>query len=158
MLSLAVEQGVFAEAREQLTDAQSTPVAVEDQAPAASALPPLNEETRMKLTVEGALDLLAELRDAFHDPAYQAQIYKLARDVRADRKQFLANLKPVALPLQAPIIERYGFDPTPEGVREMKKAIADFTSGAVVHERIQARADETTVAMYGCMYDKCTRS
>merc|ERR1740129_1023404 len=110
----------------------------------------------MRLAPEAAVDLLHELTAAFGDPLYQRQIYKLAHDVRMEKRAFLDNLKQVALPLQRPVIEKYGFSPTKEGVQEMKRAIADYTQGLGLNERVKACADETTMAMYGCMYDVVT--
>ena len=63
----------------------------------------------------------------------------------------------VALPLQRPVIERYGFEPSPQGVQEMTRAVADFTRGERANDAVKACADETTIAMYGPMWDVCTR-
>eukprot|EP00442_Polarella_glacialis_P026174 CAMPEP_0115161272 /NCGR_PEP_ID=MMETSP0227-20121206/71253_1 /TAXON_ID=89957 /ORGANISM="Polarella glacialis, Strain CCMP 1383" /LENGTH=717 /DNA_ID=CAMNT_0002573231 /DNA_START=46 /DNA_END=2200 /DNA_ORIENTATION=+ len=113
--------------------------------------------TRKLLTRDGAEDLLLALRDAYRDSTFQAQVMKLARDVHGEKRAFLANLKQVALPLQRPILEKFGFEPGERGVMEMTRAIQDFTRGPRADEAVKARADETTIALYGVMYDILTR-
>lgn len=154
MLRRALERGVFGEAREEL---RAAPNVEPESATAdiAQALP-VADECRKKLTAEGAEDLLVELTHAFGDSGFQRQIFKLAHDVRMDRKTFLDHLTTLALPLQAPIIARFGFEPTPDGVREMKMAVAELIRTECGNGRVKARADETTIAMYGCMYDALT--
>merc|ERR1740121_2177291 len=131
MVGLALEEGVFAEGRRQLDDVQATPAlseppeAPQQEVAASNAPPPIQEQARLRLAPEATMDLLRELTVAFGDPMYQQQIYKLARDVRMDRKAFLDNLRKVALPFQRHIVERYGFAPTLEGVSEMKRAVGD---------------------------------
>jgi len=115
------------------------------------------ERMRRKLTREGAEDLLVELKEAYLDTGFQHQIFKLAMDVNRDKRDFMANLNKVALPLQSPILGKWGFEPSDKGVAEMKRAIQDWTYGVKKDSKIKLKADETTAALYGCMYDVCTR-
>lgn len=151
----ALARNVFSEERE------------EHQIPAV--LPAKNTSTRepvedstqnsvqKSLTREGAKDLLLELRDAYRDTTFQMQIFKLARDVHGQKDLFLANLSKLALPLQKPILEQFGFEPSEKGVKEMKQALQGHLHAATIDEDIRRAADETTMAFYGVMYDKLTR-
>ncbi|CAK9070403.1 unnamed protein product [Durusdinium trenchii] len=116
-----------------------------------------NEVTRKHLTKEGAKDLLKELRDAYRDTTFQLQIFKLARDVRGEKQPFLTNLAALALPLQKPVLEAFGFAPNEKGLKEMIRALQDHLHGPGMDETVKRAADETTMALYGVMYDKLTR-
>ncbi|CAE7523765.1 unnamed protein product [Symbiodinium natans] len=114
------------------------------------------DSNRKHLTREGAKDLLHALRDAYKDSTFQKQVLKLARDVRGEKRPFLANLAKVALPLQKPVLEKFGFEPSEKGLKEMMRAVQDYTRGPKADERVKRAADETTVALYGVMYDTLT--
>lgn len=109
------------------------------------------------MTREGAEDVLIALRDAYRDSTFQKQIHKLARDVQGEKRAFLANLKQVSLPLQKPVLEKFGFEPNEKGLREMMRAVQDYTVGPKADPGVKRAADETTVALYGVMYDRLTR-
>ncbi|CAE7224926.1 unnamed protein product, partial [Symbiodinium sp. CCMP2592] len=102
-------------------------------------------------------DLLHALRDAYRDSTFQKQVMKLARDVRGEKRPFLANLAKVALPLQKPVLEKFGFEPSEKGLKEMMRAVQDYTRGPKANAGVKRAADETTVALYGVMYDTLTR-
>jgi len=115
------------------------------------------DSNRKHLTREGAKDLLHALRDAYRDSTFQKQVMKLARDVRGEKRPFLANLAKVALPLQKPVLEKFGFEPSEKGLKEMMRAVQDYTRGPKANAGVKRAADETTVALYGVMYDTLTR-
>jgi len=149
----ALARNVFSEEREAL---QSHPAVL----PESEIQPPkemVEDSNHKHLTREGAKDLLHELRDAYRDTTFQLQIFKLARDVRGEKKPFLANLAKLALPLQKPVLEQFGFQPNEKGVKEMTRALQDHLQGPSINEEIKRAADETTIAFYGVMYDKLTR-
>mmetsp|Transcript_25598 Transcript_25598/g.82634 ORF Transcript_25598/g.82634 Transcript_25598/m.82634 type:complete len:508 (+) Transcript_25598:324-1847(+) len=156
MLGRALEQGIFSGDRDKKVEGAEAE-ALKGETKKKTKPFQLDDNTRKKMTPEGAEDLLRDLTDAYRDTGFQMQIFKLARDVEMDKHAFLANLKQVALPLQKPILEKWGFEPSSLGVQEMTRAIADFTRGLRADARVKARADETTMALYGCMYDKLTR-
>lgn len=163
-LGKAVQKGVFSDDREKVPvqDGEDARKALDDtpekrQRAKPGPLGMFQESMRKHLTKEGAEDLLIDLRDAYRDSTFQRQVLKLARDVRMDKHEFLSNLKRVALPLQRPILEKWGFEPSEKGVLEMQRAIQDFTWGKRADRDVKRRADETTQALYGCMYDILTR-
>lgn len=156
----ALEKGVFAEDREpEVIDLEPAKALEESTETLKRPKVPelVLEATTKHLTREGAQDLLTDLRDALQDRGYQLQALKLARDVKGDKAAFLANIKAVALPFQRPILERWGFEPTAQGAREMSRAVQEFTSGPRADPVVKQRADETTMAMFGVMYDVLTR-
>eukprot|EP00931_Biecheleriopsis_adriatica_P021503 TRINITY_DN14045_c0_g1_i1.p1 TRINITY_DN14045_c0_g1~~TRINITY_DN14045_c0_g1_i1.p1 ORF type:complete len:687 (-),score=191.03 TRINITY_DN14045_c0_g1_i1:9-2069(-) len=117
----------------------------------------LHDESRKQLTRDGAEDLLLALRDAYRDSTFQLQVLKLAQDVRGEKRAFLTHLKRVALPLQKPVLEQFGFEPSEQGLKEMTRALQDHTRGPKVDAAVKRAADEATIALYGIMYDKLTR-
>merc|ERR1712232_841858 len=107
---------------------------------------------RMRLTRDGAEDLLIELRRAYSETSFQKQIRKMAIDVRRDRVEFMKNMGKVCLPVQSPILVRWGFEPSAKGVREMQAAIQDHTVGENIDAALRTMADEVTQILYGDMY------
>lgn len=154
MFGKALEKGIFGEDR---AEAAVETIAPKEEPKKPKQLEAWQEATRKHLTKEAAEDLLMELTESYKDSTFQAQIRKLAIDVRHDKREFLGNLKKVALPMQKPVLERFGFEPSERGVAEMTRAIQDFTRGKRADAGVKARADETTQALYGCMYDMLTR-
>eukprot|EP00933_Yihiella_yeosuensis_P030321 TRINITY_DN23975_c0_g1_i2.p1 TRINITY_DN23975_c0_g1~~TRINITY_DN23975_c0_g1_i2.p1 ORF type:complete len:477 (+),score=119.48 TRINITY_DN23975_c0_g1_i2:155-1432(+) len=156
----AIEKNLFSEDREQVL---RPPVAEQlgdqetQKRPRPTPQGRFQDNTRKHLTREGAEDLLIALRDAYRDTSFQMQVLKLARDVRGEKRAFLSNLKSLALPLQKPVLEKFGFEPNEQGVMEMTRAIQDWTRGPKADASVKRRADETTIALYGVMYDTLTR-
>lgn len=160
MVGKALEEGIFSSDREQDAFAQaSLRDAGESRQPPKSDVYEFDNATRKRLTKEGAEGLLTDLHDAYQDTTYQMQILKLARDIKRDKAWFLQHIKKVALPLQKPVLDKWGFEPSERGVAEMKKAVTDFTGsgGQPADEAVMAIAHKATMAMYGCMYDILTR-
>ncbi|CAJ1360954.1 unnamed protein product [Effrenium voratum] len=151
----AIERSVFSEERQALPT-------VRPKSESGTPMPEdpkkeiFEESSRKHLTKEGAKDLLQALRDAYRDTTFQNQVLKLARDVRGEERPFLANLSRVALPLQKPVLEAFGFEPGEAGVKEMIRALQDHVRGPQADADVKRAADETTMALYGVMYEKLT--
>lgn len=156
----ALGRSVFSEER-QVDDEKEAALDSLEPDEQRRALPTPNgifqDSNRKHLTREGAKDLLHALRDAYRDSTFQKQVMKLARDVRGEKRPFLANLAKVALPLQKPVLEKFGFEPSEKGLKEMMRAVQDYTRGPKADAGVKRAADETTVALYGVMYDTLTR-
>lgn len=116
----------------------------------------LDDEYRKRITKDGAWDLLQNLQDAYEDSLFRAQVKKLARDVNFNRAEFVAYLSRLSLPVQKPVLDKWGFDPTEDGVTEMTKAIQDHTRGPSADPQIRVKAEEVIRVLYGDMFD-CTR-
>jgi len=134
------------------------------QAPAleARAGPPLishkvkvvdiDDKTRKRLTKEAAEDLLGELKEAYGDATFRKQVRKLAQDVN-DQGEFIAYLNKVAIHVQKPVLERFGFAPNDVGVTEMRRAVQDHTKAKDSDPKMRALAEETLQALYGDFYE-----
>lgn len=91
------------------------------------------------------------------DTTFQKQVFKLSRDVKKSKSDFLRHLKKVALPVQQPVMAKWGFDPTEKGVLEMTRAIQDHTRGQGLDDKLRKQAEETARSLYGVMYDVINR-
>lgn len=130
---------------------EETP-ACEDAAPAAPAAP------RKRLTKDSAAELLEELRSAYEDTVFRKQVAKLARDVRWNKTQFVPILRKVALDVQRPVLEKWGFEASAAGAAEVELALQDHTrgepgTGAGRDAALQEKADAVTRILYGEMYE-----
>ncbi|CAE7640708.1 unnamed protein product [Symbiodinium pilosum] len=153
MLKLGLQKGLFSQERS--ADA-SVPTKAQKALPQPDvlsqtpALQNLDDTSRKRLTHDGAEELLKELELAYSEPNFREQVRKLARDVN-DQEEFVQYLNQVALPVQKPVLERWGFEATEVGVTEMRRAIQDHTVGDDAKLKRQAQA--TTRALYGEMYN-----
>lgn len=106
----------------------------------------LEQAERKRITKDGAQELLEALEEEYGEAAFQQRIDKLAKDVRLDCKEFLANLKKVAFEVQKPILERWGFELNPRGVMEMQAAIRDHTEK---DGELKALSEKVLKLLYG---------
>jgi len=121
------------------------------EAPKGLEAPPVKR--RKRLTKDSALELLDALERAYGDTGFQAQLAKLMRDMRWDKVQFMNHMRRVSLEMQKPIMAKWGFDPSADGVAELQLALQDHTSGEGKDAAVKAKADAVTKLLYGEMYD-----
>eukprot|EP00929_Paragymnodinium_shiwhaense_P071097 TRINITY_DN36119_c0_g2_i1.p1 TRINITY_DN36119_c0_g2~~TRINITY_DN36119_c0_g2_i1.p1 ORF type:complete len:607 (-),score=181.23 TRINITY_DN36119_c0_g2_i1:153-1973(-) len=152
MLRRGFQQSLFSEDRAQRSVDNVKPAGPPALGSKVGPAAPLNNATRMRLTKDGARDLLRDLKDAYEDKSFKAQIRKLAHDVQHDTTEFLCHLGKVALPIQTPVLRRWGFDTTSRGVQEMTRAIQDHTRGSNADVKLRAEAEEVVRILYGPMY------
>mmetsp|Transcript_107416 Transcript_107416/g.333802 ORF Transcript_107416/g.333802 Transcript_107416/m.333802 type:complete len:720 (+) Transcript_107416:183-2342(+) len=131
--------------------------ACEDQ-PAAGAQQQQAAPARKHLTKDSAAELLEELRHAYEDTAFRKQVAKLARDMRWDKGQFVLHLRKVALEVQRPALEKWGFEASQAGVAEVELALLAHTRGAPGtgegrDAALKEKADAVTRLLYGEMYE-----
>lgn len=112
----------------------------------------LDDKSRKRLTRDGAEDILKDLSNAYSDQTFRGQVRKLASDV-TDVAEFICYLTRVALPVQAPVLEKWGFEASELGVTEMRRAVQDHTRGPSADLRLRAQAEETMRALYGEFYE-----
>lgn len=151
MLQRGLQKSLFSEERDkplQNAKALEGPPAISHNL----AVPNVDESTRKRLTRDGCEDLLKELERAYSEPSFREQIRKLARDVN-NQEEFTCYLNKVALPVQRPIITKWGFEGTELGVAEMRRAIQDHTLGSEASKELRRQAESTLRALYGEMYD-----
>lgn len=115
-------------------------------------VPCINSSARKRLTKDSAIELLDELQRVYSDTGYQTQIRKLVRDVRWNKNDFMTHVRKVALNVQRPVLEKWGFEHSLPGVAEMELAIQD-------HEcpELKKRADDAARLLYGEMYEVISR-
>lgn len=113
---------------------------------------PLDEGKRKRLTRDGVEDMLKDLSEAYKDSTFRGQVRKLARDVH-DQAEFLCYLGKVALSVQKPVLEKWGFEASEYGVNEMTRAIQDHTRGKDPDLELRAQAEMTMRDLYGEFYD-----
>jgi len=151
MLQRGLRKGLFGEERE----TQPLPVAGRPSlASEAKAAPRVEDATRLRLTREGAGELLSNLIVAYREPHFRKQVRKLARDVKFDRAEFVCYLSRVALPVQKPILQKWGFEPSERGLAEMRRAIQDHTRGPQGDAALKAQAETALRALHGSMYEE----
>merc|ERR1711920_69990 len=103
-------------------------------------------ERSVTLTKAQASELLASLLAAYSDANFQKRVHADARSVMYEYQPFLRRLKKTAFTVQEPILEKWGFDPSEEGLQEMMVCLSDHT---LRDEKLRKIADETTKMLFG---------
>eukprot|EP00927_Polykrikos_kofoidii_P065700 TRINITY_DN61433_c0_g1_i1.p1 TRINITY_DN61433_c0_g1~~TRINITY_DN61433_c0_g1_i1.p1 ORF type:complete len:628 (-),score=91.09 TRINITY_DN61433_c0_g1_i1:307-2190(-) len=155
MLDRSLQQSVFSKSRDAVVSIQEPTIARGPPILSDSLKkPPQSEEhSRKRLTRVGAEILLDELQSAYKDTTFRMQVQKLAKDVCENKAEFICYLRKVALPVQLPVLERWGFESSERGVDEMSKAIQDHTRGKDLDFALKRKAEETLQVLYGPMYE-----
>lgn len=84
--------------------------------------------------------MLQELIEAYKDPAFQKQLEELHAHCFKSGTNPILYMGPVALKVQAPILQKYGSPPSPQGVELLKHAVhRRVAEGA---SRVEALANE----------------
>merc|ERR1712048_1033839 len=103
------------------------------------------ERTRT-ITKSQAEQLMEELMAAYSDASFQKKVHADAKAVMYEYQPFLRRLKKTAFVVQEPLLAKWGFDPTEEGLQEMMICLSDHTHR---DQALRALADETTKMLYG---------
>lgn len=103
------------------------------------------ERTRT-ITRPQAEQLLEQLLDAYTNEAFQKMVHADAKAVMYEMQPFLRRLKKTAFTVQDPILAKWGFDQTEEGLQEMMVCLSDHTTRDA---KLRHLADETTKMLYG---------
>lgn len=103
------------------------------------------ERTRT-LTKAQAEQLLRELLELYSADDFQRRVHADAKAVMFDFQPFLRRLKKTAFVVQEPLLTKWGFDPTEEGLQEMMVCLSDHTLRI---PELRKLADETTKMLYG---------
>lgn len=103
------------------------------------------ERTRT-VTKAQAQQLLEDLLEAYSAEAFQKKVHADAKAVLYEYQPFLRRLKKTAAVVQEPILSKWGFDPSEEGLQEMMVCLSDHT---LRDERLRKLADDTTKMLYG---------
>eukprot|EP00930_Biecheleria_cincta_P025195 TRINITY_DN17961_c0_g1_i1.p1 TRINITY_DN17961_c0_g1~~TRINITY_DN17961_c0_g1_i1.p1 ORF type:complete len:407 (-),score=70.65 TRINITY_DN17961_c0_g1_i1:342-1562(-) len=93
------------------------------------------------LSKDRALALQMELLAAFTTPAFQRELYELARlqnAVHRETVEYRRAMRQIVRSVQLPILARYGFQPSEQGVIEMQQAFREFKEDAEIYVNSQA--------------------
>merc|ERR1712084_204096 len=108
--------------------------------------PPAIQQRTKTITKTQASELLAALMAAYSDGDFQKKVHSDAKAVMFEYQPFLRRLKKTAFVVQEPLLAKWGFDPTEEGLQEMMICLSDHTHR---DQALRALADETTKMLYG---------
>lgn len=98
------------------------------------------------ITAAQTEELLGELMTAYSDPNFQKKVHADAKAVMYEYQPFVRRLKKTAFEVQEPILRKWGFDESEEGLGEMMLCLSDHT---LRNERLRKLAEETTVHLFG---------
>merc|ERR1712151_495712 len=105
-------------------------------------------ERSVQLTAALAGDLMDELSEAYEQDWYQERVRKCARDSGFDRSVFLMRLKDIAFEAQRPVLVKWGFEGSTQGVREMTAAIQTHT-GENMTASLRQKRERCLELLYG---------
>mmetsp|Transcript_5411 Transcript_5411/g.8798 ORF Transcript_5411/g.8798 Transcript_5411/m.8798 type:complete len:714 (-) Transcript_5411:13-2154(-) len=125
------------------------PKANESLRPGESEMPEALGRAGKRITRDATSDLLDVLESAYTDPWVCQRIDKLIGDVRFNPDEFLHHVGNIALDVQKPILEKWGFEPSARGMEEMKFAIRDNVRSSEADPELASQADRVNRALYG---------
>jgi len=103
------------------------------------------ERTRT-ITRAQAEQLLDQLLEIYSEEAFQKKVHADAKAVMFETQPFIRRLKKTAFTVQEPLLTKWGFDPSEEGLQEMMVCLSDHTHR---DSGLRKKADETTKMLYG---------
>jgi len=103
------------------------------------------ERTRT-LTKAQAGELIDELLASYSDAAFQKKVHADAKAVMYEYQPFVRRLRKTAFQVQEPILVKWGFDPSEEGLQEMMVCLSDHT---LRDKKLRGAADESTKMLFG---------
>jgi tetratricopeptide (TPR) repeat protein len=103
--------------------------------------------TRLRtITRKQAEQLLEELLAVYSEEAFQKQVHADAKAVVYEYTPFIKRLKKTAFKVQEPLLIKWGFDPTEEGLHEMLLCLNDHT---MQDSRLRKLGDECNKMLHG---------
>jgi len=105
-----------------------------------------NMERTRTITKAQAEELITSLLEAYSYPEFQKKVHADAKAVMYEHQPFVRRLKKTAFPAQKPILEKWGFDISEEGLQEMMICLSDHTNR---DSKLRKLADESTKMLYG---------
>lgn len=103
-------------------------------------------ERSVTITRKQAGELLDELMATYSDTAFQKRVHADARAATFEYQPFLRRLRKTAFVVQEPLLVKWGFDPSEEGLQEMMMCLSDHT---MKDQRLKQLAEETTKMLFG---------
>lgn len=155
MLGKAFEAGIFSVNRQLEDDEEAArhqhAVVAEDETHKLPKAPLRQLDRNIQLTEALAAELMDQLAAAYGQAWFQERVQKCARDSGFERLVFLRRLKGVAFEVQKLVLERWGFEGSEHGVREMTAAIRDLAGkdGKGMSEVLKEKQDRCLELLYG---------
>lgn len=150
MLGRAFEAGVFSLDRERDEAVDEARPELKDNEARKPLEPPKPLERKIQLTAALAGELIDELTASYAQSWYQERVRKCARDSGFERTVFMRRLKDVAFEVQRPVLEKWGFEGSEHGVREMTAAIREHTGKKEsMPEFLKGKQEKCLEKLYG---------
>jgi len=111
--------------------------------------PPLSRrpfECSRTITRKQAEELLNELLEVYSTPSFQKSVHADAKAVIYEYTAFIRRLKRTAFGVQEQILQKWGFDPTEEGLHEMLMCLNEHT---LRDTGLRKLADKATLMLHG---------
>jgi tetratricopeptide (TPR) repeat protein len=105
----------------------------------------LEKRTRT-LTKAQAEELVSALMQAYSDASFQKKVHADAKAVMYEYQPFIRRLKKTAFVVQEPLLLKWGFDASEEGLQEMMICLSDHT---LRDTKLRKLADESSKMLYG---------
>jgi len=103
-------------------------------------------ERTMTLTKAQAGELIDELLAIYSDAAFQKRVHADAKAVMYEYQPFVRRLRKTAFGVQEPVLVKWGFDPSEEGLQEMMVCLSDHT---LRDKTLRGKADDSTKMLFG---------
>jgi len=113
--------------------------------PPRSIMPRTMERT-VTITLRQAEEIIEALYAAYSNPAFQKEVHSIAKEVMYEHTPFVKRLKKTAFRVQEPILSKWGFDPTEEGLHEMLLCLSDHT---IKNPALRQRGDDCQQMLFG---------
>jgi len=98
------------------------------------------------ITKAQAGELLEALLETYSTDDFQKKVHADAKAVMYELQPFIRRLKKTAFRVQEPILVKWGFDPSEEGLQEMMLCLSDHT---LRDKKLREVAEEGTKMLYG---------
>mmetsp|Transcript_112730 Transcript_112730/g.319318 ORF Transcript_112730/g.319318 Transcript_112730/m.319318 type:complete len:558 (+) Transcript_112730:98-1771(+) len=97
-------------------------------------------------TEDDATEILEQLKAAYSKDSWVQTTRQIMRKAQFEQRSFLVLLRLKALPVQIPILEDHGFEPTSEGMRKLECAITCVSRKS---QKVHALLNEVRIALHG---------
>jgi tetratricopeptide (TPR) repeat protein len=98
------------------------------------------------ITKTQAEELLQELMTAYSPADFQKKVHNDAKAVLYEYQPFVRRLRKTAFAVQEPVLNKWGFDPSEEGLHEMMICLSEHT---LKDDKLRKLADEVTRMLMG---------
>jgi len=91
-----------------------------------AALPPASTDRQRRLSLTEVREIQVQQQALFSEATVQARLNEMRLAADFEEVRFLHRVQPLKLEVQLPLLKRYGFAETPQGMRDMERAVAAY--------------------------------